>query len=95
VAPSNVDWLHTPGANSLSSPSACSEMSAATPATIMAGRVLYSTSATSGALSARVAVTSLADESVPPPASVRLTWMSGWAAFHASTMGCCAVPQAQ
>src|SRR5665647_844009 len=40
-------------------------------------------------------VRSGADESVPPPASVRVTWVSGWEAFHASTSGCCAVPQAQ
>ena len=70
-------------------------MSAATSPTIIAGSVWYSTTDTSGALPARVAVSSLAEESVPPPASVCLTWMSGWALFQASTIGSCAVPHAQ
>src|SRR6478735_12675341 len=70
-------------------------MSAATSPTIIAGSVWYSTTDTSGALPARVAVSSLAEESVPPPASVCLTWMSGWALFHASTIGSWAVPHAQ
>jgi hypothetical protein len=70
-------------------------MSAATPATIIDGSVLYSTRATSAAFFARVAVTSFDEVSLPPPTSVWRTWMSGCALFHASTNGSCVVPQAQ
>jgi hypothetical protein len=49
------------------------------------GRVVYSTRATSGALPAREAVRSLAEESLPPPASVYFPWTSGFAAFQTST----------
>ena len=87
--------FHTSGLKAALTSPVWAEMSASAPATIMEGRVSYSTQAASGALPARVAVSSLAAVSVPPPTSVCLTWMSGWALLNASTLDFWVVPQHQ
>jgi hypothetical protein len=83
---SKVVWAHAPGANLSLMSATPLVMSRGTPATIMRGSAVFSINATSGAFPARAAVSSLAEDSVPPPASVCLTWMLGWVSLNLATI---------
>src|SRR5690349_9200276 len=81
-----VTCCQTPSANLSLTGAASFAMSASTSLLTRVGSAWYSTWARSGGLPAFEAVSSLVTMSPPPACLLSVTWMSGFAAFQASTV---------